>query len=126
LVGPEKKEFKVSAIAISSLSKALKTLINGPHMEATQTRVVQFDDVDEVTFSLFCQFAYTGNYSTPKPDIIKPPEVEQVKEPEELSSETKKKKKKKTSIEVWGFDEEDRENDGTGATPKDDRAMANK
>lgn len=39
-------------------------------MTEAQTRLATLDDVREDTFSLFCQFAYTGDYETPSCDIL--------------------------------------------------------
>ncbi len=43
--------------------------MNGPMTEA-QKRLATLDDVREDTFSLFCQFAYIGDYETPSCDNL--------------------------------------------------------
>jgi len=74
-VGPEKVPIVVHSIAISRLSRTLDTLVNGSMTDA-QKRLVTLDDVREDTFSLFCQFAYTGDYETPSCDILQKESIE--------------------------------------------------
>ena len=74
-VDPEKVPIVVHSIAISRLSRILNTLVNGFMIEA-QTRLVTLDDVQEDTFTLFCQFAYTGDYETSSCDILQKESIE--------------------------------------------------
>jgi hypothetical protein len=55
--------FTVHAAVIAKQSKALDVLINGSIGEASIGKAV-FKDVEEETFIRFCQFAYTGDYTT--------------------------------------------------------------
>jgi hypothetical protein len=65
VVGEGQTEFSVHAAVISKQSKALDVLINGPMAEASDGKAI-FEDIQEDTFIRFCQFAYTGNYTTPE------------------------------------------------------------
>lgn len=80
VVSENEAEFSVHATIIAKQSKALDVLINGSMGEAIAGKVI-FGDVEEETFTRFCQFAYTGNYTTPKftristsnlPDVLSP------------------------------------------------------
>ena len=59
----------VHSMTISRLSRILSTLVNDS-MTETQTRLATLDDVQEDTFNLFCQFAYTEDYETSSCDIL--------------------------------------------------------
>ncbi|KAK7744797.1 hypothetical protein SLS62_010030 [Diatrype stigma] len=65
LIGPERKEFTVHANAFSRLSQPLYALIYGGMTEA-RDGVAVWDDMDSDTFVRFCEFAYSGDYTTPK------------------------------------------------------------
>jgi hypothetical protein len=65
LVGPDSKEFIVHSQAFSRLSRPLDVLING-HMKEAQDNVAEWDDMQPSTFARLAEFAYTGNYTTPK------------------------------------------------------------
>ena len=73
IIGEAQAEFTVHAAIIAKQSKALNALINGSMKEAFAGKAV-FEDIDEDTFIRFCQFAYTGDYTTP--DFIDVPTVE--------------------------------------------------
>ncbi|KAL2069047.1 hypothetical protein VTL71DRAFT_15385 [Oculimacula yallundae] len=64
LIGEAQAEFAVHAAIVAKQSKALDALINGSMKEAFAGKAV-FEDVEEDTFVRFCQFAYTGDYTTP-------------------------------------------------------------
>ena len=64
LIGENEEPIVVHAAAIAKQSKALDTLINGSMIEA-QVRSVSLIDVSMEDFLKFCEFAYTGDYSTP-------------------------------------------------------------
>jgi hypothetical protein len=79
-VGENQAAITVHGAVIAKQSKALDTLINGSMAEASDGKA-NFDDVQEDTFVRFCQFAYTGNYTTPEfthkpavesPDVLFP------------------------------------------------------
>lgn len=73
LIGELQAEFTVHAAIIAKQSKALDALINGSMKEAFSGKAI-FEDIAEDTFIRFCQFAYTGDYTTP--DFIHIPAVE--------------------------------------------------
>jgi hypothetical protein len=65
VIGESQVAFTVHAAVIAKQSKALDVLINGPMAEASDGKAI-FEDIQEDTFLRFCQFAYTGNYTTPE------------------------------------------------------------
>ena len=73
VVGESQAAFTVHAAAIAKQSPALNILINGAMAEASDGKA-KFEDVQEDTFVRFCQFAYTGDYTTPV--FIHNPDVE--------------------------------------------------
>ena len=64
LVGPDKREFTMHTSVVAHQSRALSALVNGDFKEAVDG-AVEWDDIDELTFSSFWQFAYAGNYNLP-------------------------------------------------------------
>ncbi|KAK0646773.1 hypothetical protein B0T16DRAFT_458657 [Cercophora newfieldiana] len=60
--GPNKTEFTMHSALVSAQSPALDCLVNGDFKEALESHTV-LDHVDEETFTLFSQYAYTGNYN---------------------------------------------------------------
>ena len=64
VVGANKVAFTVHAAVIAKQSPALNVLINGAMVEASDGKAI-IEDVQEDTFVRFCQFAYTGDYTTP-------------------------------------------------------------
>ena len=64
VVGENQAAFTVHAAIIAKQSKALDVLINGSMGEAFEGKAI-FEDIEEDTFIRFCQFAYTGDYTTP-------------------------------------------------------------
>jgi hypothetical protein len=67
-IGKNENPIAVHAAAIAKQSKALQILISGPMVEA-QVRSAYLSDVSEEDFLKFCEFAYTGDYSTPSHTI---------------------------------------------------------
>ena len=61
------------ASVVAHQSRALAALVNGDFKEAIDGSV-EWDDIDELTFSSFWQFAYTGNYDVPD-ELLAPSEV---------------------------------------------------
>ena len=65
VIGNETKtEYTVHRDLIAKQSKALNSLVNGEMQETLDGRAT-FEDLDDNTFVRFCQFAYTGDYTTP-------------------------------------------------------------
>ncbi|KAM3067032.1 hypothetical protein ACMFMG_011813 [Clarireedia jacksonii] len=64
VVGENQTPFTVHGAIIAKQSKALDVLINGSMGEASDGKAI-FEDMEEDTFIRFCQFAYTGDYTTP-------------------------------------------------------------
>ncbi len=60
-VGPERREFSIHSALVARQSRALDTLVNGCFAEARNRHAV-LESVEEEIFSLFTQYAYTGNY----------------------------------------------------------------
>ena len=119
VIGESQTEFLVHAGIIAKQSKALDVLINGPMAEASGGKAI-LDDVQTDTFERFCQFAYTGNYTTPasrlvedsppinkrKKGTIKPFDSEAVPEPEvsdESWDSTPPSEKSKRTVEILRF-----------------------
>jgi hypothetical protein len=73
VVGEYQAEFTAYAAIIAKQLKALDVLINGSMKEASDGRAI-FKDIQEDTFIRFCQFAYTGDYTTP--DFTHIPSIE--------------------------------------------------
>ena len=69
LVGPNAKPFYIHSALVEQLSKTLGTLVGGDMIEAHEGSA-RLDDIDESTFLLFTQFAYTGDFKDPKPDVV--------------------------------------------------------
>ncbi|KAJ3453996.1 hypothetical protein MRS44_018628 [Fusarium solani] len=66
LVGPHAQEFTIHSALIAHHSPALSALVNGGFKESNDF-CVEWDDIDETTFTSFWQFVYTGDYDTPEP-----------------------------------------------------------
>lgn len=67
-VGPEKREFTMHSALVASQSAALDRLVNGGFKEA-QENYAELESVDEETFALFVQYAYTGQYGESAPEL---------------------------------------------------------
>lgn len=64
-VGPEKKVFLVHSGAVLALSPYFEKLIHEEKKEANGLLLVKWNDIEEATFRMFSEFAYTGNYNAP-------------------------------------------------------------
>lgn len=60
-VGPQRREFTIHSALVARQSRALDTLVNGGFAEARNKHAV-LESVDEETFALFTQYAYSGKY----------------------------------------------------------------
>jgi hypothetical protein len=60
--------FTVHVAAIADWSPALKSMTYGGFAENT-SKPITFEDVDDDTFSRFCQFAYKRDYQPPPSDF---------------------------------------------------------
>lgn len=67
-IGGHGKKFVVHSAAFALQSKALDCLMNGNMIEGSNRSAI-WGDVDEEDFIRFCQFAYTGDYTTPSPTV---------------------------------------------------------
>ncbi|KAF9776051.1 hypothetical protein IL306_005807 [Fusarium sp. DS 682] len=65
IVGPEETEFTIHSAVVARQSPVLNVLVNGPCKEALERRVT-LSHVDEFIFMSFWEFAYTGDYESPK------------------------------------------------------------
>ncbi|KAH7459197.1 hypothetical protein FOMA001_g20176 [Fusarium oxysporum f. sp. matthiolae] len=71
LIGPLQTEYTIHSALVAHQSPALDAMVNGKFQESREF-AVKWDDVDEIVFSSFWQFVYTGDYDTPEP---LPPEM---------------------------------------------------
>ncbi|MCJ1346194.1 hypothetical protein MMC31_004409 [Peltigera leucophlebia] len=62
LVGPERKPMSIHKALVAAQSAVLRDLVTGSTEEANSGKMV-WEDVDEDTFALFAEFAYTGDYA---------------------------------------------------------------
>ncbi|PHH81426.1 hypothetical protein CDD82_816 [Ophiocordyceps australis] len=66
IVGSSRTEYTIHSALVAHQSSALGVLVNGNFQESTDFSV-HWEDIDEIVFVSFWQFAYTGDYDTPKP-----------------------------------------------------------
>ncbi|KAF9779400.1 hypothetical protein IL306_001772 [Fusarium sp. DS 682] len=66
LIGPNQTEYTIHSALVAHQSAVLSALVNGSFRESSECSV-KWDDVDEIVFSSFWQFVYTGDYDTPVP-----------------------------------------------------------
>ncbi|KAG6989069.1 hypothetical protein Forpi1262_v018700 [Fusarium oxysporum f. sp. raphani] len=66
IVGPQRTEFTIHSALVGHQSPALLALVNGQFKESSDCSV-KWDDIDEIVFTSFWQFVYTGDYDTPEP-----------------------------------------------------------
>lgn len=57
---------KIHAGLLKGLSGPLHAMINNGHMTESVAGVAVLEDVEPATFAAFCEFAYTGTYTTPE------------------------------------------------------------
>lgn len=69
LVGEDKQEFSIHSALVTHHSKPLGVLINGSMLEAKEGCAV-LDDISSEAFVCFSEYAYTGEYTDPEPDVI--------------------------------------------------------
>ena len=69
IVGTNEKLFTVHSALVAHHSKPLNALINGHMIESNAGRV-NLANVDEATFVLFCEFAYTRDYTSQELEIL--------------------------------------------------------
>ncbi|KAF2135144.1 uncharacterized protein K452DRAFT_323206, partial [Aplosporella prunicola CBS 121167] len=75
-VGDQRKPIVVHSAAIALQSQALQALINSCMSEA-QARPAEMTDIKEADFIRFCQFSYTGDYTSPPPTVEEPLELKE-------------------------------------------------
>lgn len=73
IVGKNQAAITAHAAVNAKQSKALDVLINRSMREASEGKAT-FKDIEENTFIRFCQFTYTGDYTTP--DFTHVPTIE--------------------------------------------------
>lgn len=96
-MGKEKKPTIIHSAAITSQSTVLNALLRNGMMES-KTRSATLDDVEKKDFIRFCQFVYTGDYSTP------PFTIEGVSKSKDTDGKRKKDKSKGgTTKPSFGF-----------------------
>ncbi|KAJ5801455.1 uncharacterized protein N7518_003523 [Penicillium psychrosexuale] len=68
LVGPQHTKLTIQSGLAYHVSKTLDHLMNGPTRESKH-RIAVLEEDDVETFVAFCEYAYTGNYSVPRPEV---------------------------------------------------------
>ncbi|KAJ5124581.1 uncharacterized protein N7515_008406 [Penicillium bovifimosum] len=68
LVGPRHEKLTIQSGLAKHVSKPLHNLMNGPTRESKH-RIAVIEDEDVETFVAFCEYAYTGDYSVPRPKL---------------------------------------------------------
>lgn len=68
IVGAEQEEFTIQNALVAHHSKVLGALMNSSYSEKEKGRAY-LKDTDPDTFVRFCEFAYTGDYSVPGPEV---------------------------------------------------------
>ncbi|KGO45827.1 hypothetical protein PEX1_003860 [Penicillium expansum] len=67
LVGPQHTKLTIQSGLAQHVSKPLHNLMNGPTRESKH-RIAVLEEDDVETFAAFCEYAYTGDYSVPRPE----------------------------------------------------------
>ncbi|KAJ5780839.1 hypothetical protein N7457_005999 [Penicillium paradoxum] len=67
LVGPRHTKLTIQSGLAEHVSKPLDNLMNGPTRESKH-RIAVLEEEDVETFVAFCEYAYTGDYSVPRPE----------------------------------------------------------
>ncbi|EXL64399.1 hypothetical protein FOPG_19336 [Fusarium oxysporum f. sp. conglutinans race 2 54008] len=65
LIGADETEYTIHSALVAHQSPVLSALVNGLFRESAEFSV-KWDDIDEIVFNSFWQFAYTGDYDTPE------------------------------------------------------------
>ena len=74
IIGPERTAFFVHEAALKDLSDVFRFLLEAPFQDSSSDdRVVEIPDISKDSFTRLCEFAYTGNYSHPKPIMRRGP-----------------------------------------------------
>ncbi|KAJ5154045.1 uncharacterized protein N7500_009484 [Penicillium coprophilum] len=68
LVGPRHTKLTIQSGLAQHVSKPLHNLMNGPTRESKH-RIAVLEEDDVETFVAFCEYAYTGDYKVPRPEI---------------------------------------------------------
>lgn len=92
LIGPEKREFNIHAAIITQMSPVLAVFVNGTEFKEAREGQAELKDVDEKMFTLFVEYAYTGDY---KPSF---PSSQDLDSDSEL---VRSYKRRRTSQDKW-------------------------
>ncbi|KAK2666953.1 SKP1/BTB/POZ domain superfamily [Fusarium oxysporum f. sp. vasinfectum] len=65
LIGADQTEYTIHSALVAHQSPVLSALVNGLFRESAEFSV-KWDDIDEIVFNSFWQFAYIGDYDTPE------------------------------------------------------------
>ncbi|KAJ5816939.1 hypothetical protein N7447_009172 [Penicillium robsamsonii] len=68
LVGPRHTKLTIQSGLAQHVSKPLHNLMNGPTRESKH-RIAVLEEDDVETFVAFCEYAYTGDYKVPRPEV---------------------------------------------------------
>lgn len=83
LLGQDKTPMIIHKVLVEDLSINLRNLVSG-HMEEAQSGAVDWNHMEESTFILFAEFAYTGDYALGSESLF---EVSSGSEPTKMESE---------------------------------------
>ncbi|KAK0629137.1 hypothetical protein B0T17DRAFT_614955 [Bombardia bombarda] len=70
IVGEEQKAFWLNKIAVSTLSRSLRRLVNDTFFREAREGYVVWDDIEVHVFERFEEFVRTGDYSSPAPEMV--------------------------------------------------------
>ncbi|KLJ11579.1 hypothetical protein EMPG_13248 [Blastomyces silverae] len=65
LIGKDRSRLTIHAGTVRKISEPLYALINNGQFQESNSRLAVLEDVEEDTFLAFCEFLYTGTYTTP-------------------------------------------------------------
>ncbi|KAK2810233.1 hypothetical protein FQN50_003203 [Emmonsiellopsis sp. PD_5] len=69
LVGPEHTKLTIQSGLATHVSQRLDELMNNGHTRESRHRIAVLEEEDVETFVGFCEFAYTGDYNVPVPQL---------------------------------------------------------
>ncbi|KAF3803983.1 Secondary metabolism regulator LAE1 [Colletotrichum gloeosporioides] len=110
VIGPEKEQFIAHESSIAGLSEPLRVLVTGNMKEAIEAKVT-WEDVEPAVFVSLMEFAYNGNFSTPKSEQQGNRGVEAPDLNEESCANEREDKRDKGDAKDKGDDRDERDDD---------------